>query len=147
MEKEHLKRSQSLAPSTMFPVLHCRPFFLYFAPDNTHIPLFTSPQFAGVSRRGLYGDCVEELDWGVGQILETIRSLAIRRCFYLWGALSMQTTQSVSCKYRAGTTLYACINKLGVVFFLQITFKSAISFYPILPCVESSASVESFTFL
>ena len=57
----------------------CSPFFLYFAPDNTHIPLFTSPQFQGVSRRGLYGDCVEELDFGVGRILDTIRHLGIRK--------------------------------------------------------------------
>ncbi|XP_065846637.1 N-acetylgalactosamine-6-sulfatase-like [Oscarella lobularis] len=53
------------------------PFFLYFAPDNTHIPLFASPRFQNTSARGLYGDCVQELDYGVGQVLTTIKQLGI----------------------------------------------------------------------
>jgi len=48
-------------------------FFLYFAHTFPHVPLFASGQFRGASRRGLYGDVVEELDWSVGQILETLR--------------------------------------------------------------------------
>ncbi len=50
-----------------------RPFFLYFAHTFPHVPLFASERFRGTSRRGLYGDAVEELDWSVGQILETLR--------------------------------------------------------------------------
>ena len=50
-----------------------QPFFLYFAHTFPHVPLFASAQFRGTSRRGLYGDAVEELDWSVGQILETLR--------------------------------------------------------------------------
>ena len=50
-----------------------KPFFLYFAHTFPHTPLFASAQFRGTSRRGLYGDVVEELDWSVGQILETLR--------------------------------------------------------------------------
>jgi arylsulfatase A len=49
------------------------PFFLYFAHSFPHVPLFASDKFRGTSRRGLYGDVVEELDWSVGQILETLR--------------------------------------------------------------------------
>ena len=49
------------------------PFFLYFPHTFPHTPLFASKQFAGKSARGLYGDVVEELDWSVGQILETLR--------------------------------------------------------------------------
>jgi len=49
------------------------PFFLYFAHSFPHVPLFASSQFRGTSRRGLYGDVVEELDWSVGQILDTLR--------------------------------------------------------------------------
>jgi arylsulfatase A-like enzyme len=58
----------------------CSPFFLYFAPDNTHIPLFASAKFQGTSARGLYGDCVQELDYGVGQVLQTIKDLGIGKC-------------------------------------------------------------------
>jgi arylsulfatase A len=49
------------------------PFFLYFAHTYPHVPLFASAKFKGTSRRGLYGDVVEELDWSVGQVLETLR--------------------------------------------------------------------------
>lgn len=50
-----------------------RPFFLYIAHSFPHVPLFASPEFQGTSRRGLYGDVVEELDWSVGEVLETLR--------------------------------------------------------------------------
>jgi arylsulfatase A-like enzyme len=50
-----------------------KPFFLYFAHTFPHVPLFASKDFSGRSARGLYGDVVEELDWSVGQILETLR--------------------------------------------------------------------------
>ncbi|MBI5388593.1 MAG: sulfatase [Verrucomicrobia bacterium] len=50
-----------------------RPFFLYFAHSFPHVPLFASGSFSGNSARGLYGDVVEELDWSVGQILNTLR--------------------------------------------------------------------------
>ena len=49
------------------------PFLLYFAHTFPHVPLFASGKFRGTSRRGLYGDAVEELDWSVGQILATLR--------------------------------------------------------------------------
>lgn len=50
-----------------------QPFFLYFPHTFPHVPLFRSADFKGHSARGLYGDVVEELDWSVGQILETLR--------------------------------------------------------------------------
>ncbi|RME95943.1 MAG: arylsulfatase [Verrucomicrobia bacterium] len=56
-----------------------RPFFLYFAHTFPHVPLFASEAFAGKSRRGLYGDVVEELDWSVGQVLETLRQTGLDR--------------------------------------------------------------------
>ena len=51
------------------------PFFLYFAHTFPHVPLAASEKFKGKSRRGLYGDVVEELDWSVGQVLDTVREL------------------------------------------------------------------------
>lgn len=48
-------------------------FLLYFAHSFPHVPLFASEKFRGKSRRGIYGDVVEELDWSVGQILETLK--------------------------------------------------------------------------
>jgi arylsulfatase A-like enzyme len=49
------------------------PFFLYLAHTFPHVPLFASDKFGGRSRRGLYGDVVEEIDWSVGQVLDTLR--------------------------------------------------------------------------
>ena len=54
-----------------------KPFFLYLAHSMPHVPLFTSPEFAGKSLRGLYGDVVEEIDWSVGQVLESLRRLKL----------------------------------------------------------------------
>ncbi len=49
------------------------PFFLCLAHSLPHTPLFTDEAFADVSRRGLYGDVIEEIDWSVGQVLDAIR--------------------------------------------------------------------------
>jgi arylsulfatase A len=51
-----------------------KPFFLYMPHSFPHVPLFASSEFRGKSSRGLYGDVVEELDAGVGRVLETLRS-------------------------------------------------------------------------
>jgi arylsulfatase A-like enzyme len=48
-------------------------FFLYLAHNLPHVPLFASKDFLGKSERGLYGDVVEEIDHGVGMILDTLR--------------------------------------------------------------------------
>jgi len=50
-----------------------KPFFLYLANSLPHVPLFVSENFRNKSLRGLYGDVIEEIDWGVGRILQTLR--------------------------------------------------------------------------
>jgi len=50
-----------------------KPFFLYFAHTMPHIPLFVSDDKKDTSLRGLYGDVIEQIDWTVGQILDTLR--------------------------------------------------------------------------
>lgn len=54
-----------------------RPFFLHLAHVMPHVPLFAGERFSKGSRRGLYGDTVEELDWSVGQILSKLRELGL----------------------------------------------------------------------
>jgi len=51
---------------------HDRPFFLYFAHTFPHIPLHASAGFRGRSKAGLYGDCVEEIDWSAGEVLRAL---------------------------------------------------------------------------
>ncbi len=52
-----------------------QPFFIYLAHSLPHVPLFASEKFRDTSLRGLYGDVIEEIDWGVGQIVKTLREL------------------------------------------------------------------------
>uniref|UniRef100_A0AAY4EJF6 N-acetylgalactosamine-6-sulfatase n=1 Tax=Denticeps clupeoides TaxID=299321 RepID=A0AAY4EJF6_9TELE len=54
-----------------------QPFFLYWAADATHAPVYASKRFLGKSQRGRYGDAVMELDDSVGQILAFLESLGI----------------------------------------------------------------------
>jgi arylsulfatase A len=49
------------------------PFFLYLAHTFPHIPLAASPAFKGKSPLGLYGDVIQEIDWSVGQILQSLK--------------------------------------------------------------------------
>jgi len=48
------------------------PFFLYFATHDIHVPRMPNPRFAGKSQMGPRGDAIAELDWSVGQILQTL---------------------------------------------------------------------------
>ncbi|XP_010771349.1 N-acetylgalactosamine-6-sulfatase [Notothenia coriiceps] len=54
-----------------------RPFFLYWAPDATHAPVYASKPFLDQSQRGRYGDAVMELDYSVGHILLWLKRLGI----------------------------------------------------------------------
>ena len=50
-----------------------RPFFLYLAHSMTHVPLFVSDKFNGKSGKGLYADVMMEVDWSVGQIMDSLK--------------------------------------------------------------------------
>jgi arylsulfatase A-like enzyme len=54
-----------------------QPFFLYYASNFPHVPLYASEDFLGTSEGGLYGDVVAELDWSVGEILAKVHELGI----------------------------------------------------------------------
>lgn len=54
-----------------------KPFFLYLAHTAVHVPLHPGKDFAGKSANGRYGDWVEEVDWSVGKVLDTLRSLKL----------------------------------------------------------------------
>jgi arylsulfatase A len=53
------------------------PFFLYLAYNMVHVVLGATPEFRGSSRRGLYGDSVQEIDHGVGELLNTLDELGL----------------------------------------------------------------------
>jgi len=54
-----------------------KPFLIYLPHAMPHVPLFVSEKFAGKTKRGLYGDVVAEIDWSVGQILDSLKKNGI----------------------------------------------------------------------
>ena len=53
------------------------PFYLYLAHSMPHVPIYASPEFDGRSGKGLYTDVIEEIDWGVGQVLAKLEEQGI----------------------------------------------------------------------
>ena len=49
-----------------------KPFFLYFATHDIHVPRVPHPRFAGQTSMGPRGDAMVEFDWCVGEILKTL---------------------------------------------------------------------------
>jgi len=49
-----------------------KPFFLYLAHSMVHVPLYVSEKFNGKSGKGLFADVMLEVDWSVGQIMESL---------------------------------------------------------------------------
>jgi len=54
-----------------------RPFFLYFPHSAVHVPIHPGAKFQGKSANGRYGDWVEEVDWSVGRVLDTLREAGL----------------------------------------------------------------------
>ena len=52
-------------------------FFIYLSHNLPHIPLYASKDFLGKSKAGIYGDVIEEIDHGVGLILNELKKLNI----------------------------------------------------------------------
>ncbi|HEY2410989.1 MAG TPA: sulfatase [Pirellulaceae bacterium] len=52
-----------------------QPFFLYLPHSAVHFPHYPSQEYVGKSPNGLVGDWAEEIDWGVGQVLDVVREL------------------------------------------------------------------------
>jgi arylsulfatase A-like enzyme len=55
------------------------PFFAYIAYNMPHVPIAASKSFKGRSKGGPYGDVVEEIDAGVGEITDLLRRLGIAK--------------------------------------------------------------------
>ncbi len=54
-----------------------KPFFLYYATTNIHHPFTPAEQFVGKSKIGMYGDFLLELDWIVGEVVQTLEDEGI----------------------------------------------------------------------
>ena len=74
---ENLTRNYTAQAIRFLQAQSKQPFFLYLAYTMPHVPLAVSAEFADKSRYGLYGDVVEELDAGVGRVLDAVEALGI----------------------------------------------------------------------
>lgn len=54
-----------------------RPFFLYLATHDIHEPMVPHPRFRGTSDCGWRGDVIQEFDWSVGEVLNTLDRLGL----------------------------------------------------------------------
>ncbi|RRA49026.1 sulfatase-like hydrolase/transferase [Acidipila sp. EB88] len=52
-----------------------QPFLLYYTPSDIHVPRAPAEQFAGRSECGVRCDVIDQLDWCVGRITETLQRL------------------------------------------------------------------------
>ena len=60
-----------------------RPFFVYLPYTMPHTRLGAGERFRGKSRRGLYGDVVEEIDYHTGRIVDAIKRLELQDNTYV----------------------------------------------------------------
>ncbi len=51
-----------------------KPFFLYYALHQPHVPRTPHPRFAGTSGMGPRGDVILEADWCVGELIKTLET-------------------------------------------------------------------------
>ena len=56
-----------------------KPFFLYYATHENHVPRIPHPRFRGSTGLGVRGDAVAQLDWSVGVVLDTLQRLGLNK--------------------------------------------------------------------
>lgn len=61
-----------------------QPFFVYLAHTMPHVRLERSEEFAGKSDGGIYGDVIEELDFNVGRIIESLKAEGLEDSTYVF---------------------------------------------------------------
>ena len=54
-----------------------KPFFLYYALHQPHVPRIPGPRFAGSTKLGRRGDVIAEMDWCVGEMLDALDRLGL----------------------------------------------------------------------
>lgn len=59
-------------------------FFVYIPYAMPHVPLHPGKNFQGKSKRGIYGDVIEEIDWAVGQIIQTLEKEKLAKNTIVW---------------------------------------------------------------
>ena len=84
------------------------PFFLYLPHNAVHFPIYPGKKWAGKSPNGIYSDWVEEVDWSVGRILDTLREQGLaERTLVIFTSDNGGTPRAVNAPLRGnkGSTL------------------------------------------
>jgi len=56
-----------------------KPFFLYFTPQNIHVPRMPNPRFQGKTKLGYRGDSMVEFDWATGEIMKMLEKYGLTK--------------------------------------------------------------------
>jgi len=78
LDQEYLTADLTKAAIGFIDANKEKPFFLYMAEKDVHLPFFPSKNFKGRSAAGPYGDAAEELDWSVGEIVKALDARGLR---------------------------------------------------------------------
>jgi arylsulfatase A-like enzyme len=54
-----------------------KPFFLYYAPNENHVPRVVHPRFQGSTSLGPRGDALAAFDWCVGRLIESLKQQGV----------------------------------------------------------------------
>lgn len=54
-----------------------KPFFVYFATNDVHVPRFPHERFRGSTSMGLRGDAIAQFDWCVGEIMRALEEAGV----------------------------------------------------------------------
>lgn len=54
-----------------------KPFFIYFATNDVHVPRFPHERFRGVTGMGMRGDAIAQFDWCVGEVVDALKERGI----------------------------------------------------------------------
>ncbi len=77
------------------------PFFLYIPHNAVHFPIYPGKKWAGKSTNGIYSDWVEEVDWSVGRVLDTVREQGLaERTFVIFTSDNGGTPRAVNTPLR-----------------------------------------------
>jgi arylsulfatase A-like enzyme len=54
-----------------------KPFLLYLSTHDVHAPIAPNPRFLGTSGMGRRGDTIQQFDWCVGSVMQTLKDLGL----------------------------------------------------------------------
>ena len=76
--KDELMAQTYVAKATAFMEAHKdKPFFLYYATHQPHVPRWPGDSFRGHNPMGIRAESLEEMDWCIGEVMKKLEQLGI----------------------------------------------------------------------